>query len=186
MVHKLKARTLLLALALLAVSCGDPSPKRGIDAISRTDDIGTKMRHFADQAVLDASKHYHLELDYSPESVRSIEEILAQLSQSSNFKRYSDKDIRAEALIYGAYIGEVIRRQHGGAWAENHSRAGEGSYPLNWKEQSSFPYIWCYKRLVGDQTENVWHKYQYFVMKSVDPNVEIEVIKHDSAGLPTP
>lgn len=182
--RKLTIPTIFAALALFASSCDQADhsgnhPPAGLAAVSPKDDIGTKMRRFAEQAVLDAAQHYETRLDYTPESVESIEKILVRLSQSPEFGRYTEKDKRAAALIHGAYIGEVIRRQYGGEWAENHAEAGEGSYPISWQGQDSFPYTWCYKRLTGDISENVWHKYQYFVSKTVDPKVKIEVIQHD-------
>ena len=159
---------ILVAIALLSISCRRISPMPntvpiGIDAISPTDDAPTKMRHFAEQAVIDAAQHYKTQLDYTPQSVESIERILDSLAGSPAFRRFTDKDIHAEALIFGAYIGEVIRRERGGQWAEDHQQLGPASYPLSWSGGDSFPYAWCYKRLTNGTEDNVWHKYQLLV-----------------------
>lgn len=172
---------LLVAVAFLSLSCrrvpvSAKSPV-GLEAISPSDDTPARMRHFAEQAVIDAAGRYRTQLDYSPESVEAVERILDSLARASNAQRSTDADLRAEALIFGAYIGEVIRRQHGGEWARDHQQAGPGSYPLSWQGHDSFPYGWCYKRLTNGPEDNVWHKYQYFVSKSLDPTVPIEVTK---------
>lgn len=174
---------LVVALPLLA-GCSPSARKAesahaGLNAIKPTDDLATKMARFAEQAAIDAQNTYRTPLDYSPDSIPTVENILDRLARSPGFAKFTDKDIRAEALIFGAYIGEVIRRQQGGHWAEDHPRAGAGSYPLYWGtgSNSSFPYVWCYKRLTLGAEENILHKYQYFVTKQLDPGVAYEVTK---------
>ena len=180
-------RTLALALlgALLLLGCrqdSKPPPEvpvsGGLAAITDADDLQTRMFRFAEQAVIDTWENHRTVLDYSPESVEIVEVILDNLAEVISARQFSDKDIRAEALILGAYLGEVIRREHGGTWAENHHVAGPGSHPLDWGQRESFPYIWCYKRLTLGEEENVWHKYEFFVHNRKVPGVEYEIIKH--------
>lgn len=107
-----------------------------------------------------------------------VEEILADVAEVISAQQPSDKDIRAEALILGAYVGEVIRRENGGIWAEDHHVAGPGSHPLDWGRSESSPYIWCYKRLTQGEEENVWLKYEYYVHDRRIPGVKYEIIEH--------
>ena len=156
-----------------------PKAPRGIAAIPKNADAGTMMFHLAEQAVMDSKVYWNLHMDYSPASVERAEEALDLMCQSPKFEKMTDKDIRAEALIFGAYVGEVIRRQYGGTWSENHKQVGPGSYPLHWNAKDSFPFVWCYKQLKNGPEDNVWHKYQYFVSKSLDSNIQIEETKVD-------
>jgi len=171
---------LIIAVVALAASCRrsptvPAAPAVGLAAIRPGDETGTKMAHYAEQAAIDAGQRFGTLLDFTPQSVESVEKVLDSLTRAKNFQGYDDKDTRAEALIFGAYIGEVIRREHGGEWSKDHLQAGPATYPLHWDGHDSFPYNWCYKRLTQGESENVWHKYQYFVMKKVDPNVKVEV-----------
>jgi hypothetical protein len=136
----------------------------GLAACSPSDDTPTMMKKLAEQAVLDGSQHYQTQLDYSPQSIESIEKILDQLGASAKFRRAGENDKRAEALIFGAYVGEVIRREHGGEWAADHPVVGPGTYPIAWRGGDSFPYAWCYKRLTHGEQDNVWFKYKELVM----------------------
>ena len=135
------------------------------------------MQKFAEQAVIDAWQYNRIVLDYSPESIEIIEQILTKRQKWIRDKNFTDKDIRAEALIAGAYIGETVKREKGGTWSESDEIAGEASYPLKFNDQNVYPYIWCYKRLTEGPEENVWHKYSYFVKNQTPPGVKIEVKK---------
>jgi len=88
-----------------------------------------------------------------------MEIILDDRHRSPSFRAFSDKDKNAEALIAGAYVGEVIRRNHGGYWSTHSEAAGEFSFPLHTLDKNVFPYMWCLKRLVNGREDNVWHKY---------------------------
>ncbi len=149
-----------VALALGPAHCADGPSAGGLAAITPADDVATKMRHFAEQAVLDAKRRDGTVLDYSPASVRLVEGILEKMTRSPEFKRATDKDVCAEALILGAYIGEVIRREHGGTWAKDHAIAGPASFPISSKGHDYFPYGWCLKRLTNGPEDSVWFKYQ--------------------------
>lgn len=60
----------------------------------------------------------------------------------------------------GAYIGEVLRREYGGHWAEDHELFGPKAYPLFALDQTLFPVAWCGKRIFDGEAEDVWYKYQ--------------------------
>ncbi len=71
---------------------------------------------FASEAIAFARKNFQLELDFSDASVGQIENIM------ENFDRNTAKGLpRAEVLaqfgkMFGSYIGEVYRKNHGGSW----------------------------------------------------------------------
>jgi hypothetical protein len=149
----------------------------GLTSISPSDDLNTKMAKMAEQAVIDAWKYNREVLDYSEGSVEKAETILASRQKWCAEQKFTEKDIRAEALIMGAYIGEVIRKHHGGSWVEGDDAAGPASYPLTYGKSKSYPYNWCYKRLTDGSNDNVWHKYLYFVRNEVPAGVNTEITK---------
>lgn len=152
----------------------------GLKTIQAADDVNTKMRKFAEQAVIDAWQFNGVLLDYTPSSVERVEGILPIRQKWCTEKKFTDKDVRAEAFILGAYIGEVIRREHGGSWSEDDTVSGPGSYPLRWEKKTSYPYGWCYKRLAGGPEENVWYKYLYFVRNETPKGVDFEITRYSS------
>ena len=99
-----------------------------------------------------------IELDYSLESVKVIEEELARVSKEVN-QANPERGTFGLALGYGAYIGEVFRRRDGGTWAVNHPAGGSNSYPLTTRSNVAvFPVGWCWKRLTQGEEDNVYHK----------------------------
>ena len=160
-----------IACAILLAGCGNhnaPPPDlammRGIAAVTRDEPWESKLEKMAEQAVIDAWQHHRIALDFTTNSVQSEERVLAQMHRSPSFQAFSEKDKRAEALIAGAYIGEVIRRNHKGAWGTNSEVGGDFSMPIRFTDHEAFPITWCLKRLVNGPEDNVWHKYLFFVV----------------------
>jgi hypothetical protein len=59
-------------------------------------------------------------LDFSPASLDVVEEMLAQLhdklEQAPEGQRPTKQQIEAAAVLFGVYVGEVVRRHYGGKW----------------------------------------------------------------------
>ncbi|HEY7119027.1 MAG TPA: hypothetical protein VH475_20725 [Tepidisphaeraceae bacterium] len=117
------------------------------------------MPEMADRAVQYASAHGKA-LDYSPGSVEAVESLLGELHELRSRQQLSDQDVNVQALHFGAYIGEVLRREYGGSWATDHAVAGPKSFPIHWKDSESFPIGWCGKRILNGDEDNVWFKFQ--------------------------
>jgi hypothetical protein len=150
---------------------------QGLSAIAKTDPWDKKMRLMSEQAVMDSWNRYGVVLDYSDSSIKSLEAELDRISHSQEFQASSEKDQRAQGIISGAYVGEVIRRNHGGIWAVDSEAAGRFSFPVTIGKAESFPCTWCYKRLMNGPEDNIWDKYRYFVLgqtKGMDYTLEPE------------
>ncbi|MGC0772636.1 MAG: hypothetical protein WB543_06840 [Candidatus Acidiferrum sp.] len=114
----------------------------------------------AGEAINDARQHNHMQLDYSIESIQSVEKVLGGLHDQYS-KNSSSMSVDDLASAYGAYIGEVIRRSEPGAkWERDDPVGGEKSYPIIWGGGHSYPMAWCYRRIVNGPEDNVWVKYQ--------------------------
>jgi hypothetical protein len=103
-------------------------------------------------------------LDFSDQSIDEVEKLLAACHEE--FKESENEDgFHGLALMFGAYIGEVIKRKgFGGAWARNHPDMGDDSFPFYWRDGVLFLYAWCAKRIFDGDGDDVTFKYQTLVL----------------------
>jgi len=132
---------------------------RRIRSAATSDDPNLFMPMAAEAAVRYAAKHGKT-LDYSTESIRTVEALLGELHDSHAHGSLPRMVLNVHALEFGGYIGEVLRLKYGGSWATDHTVAGPGSFPIHWKSSDSFPVTWCGKRILNGDEENVWVKFQ--------------------------
>jgi hypothetical protein len=133
---------------------------------TETDLINNMMAHGAQEAVNHASA-CGVTFDYSIESIQLVEQAMAQLHNSMPkgllgklFKRGpSEADFIRTTITMGAYIGEVIRRAHGGYWCEG-SEVLDDKTVFTLKLDHSAGEIWpimkVQKRLVLGPEDNLW------------------------------
>jgi hypothetical protein len=138
---------------------------RGVEGISAKDLLSVKMERMAEQAAMDAWSRYHIHVYIDVQSLQDFERYLDLVSQSSQFQNYSPKDKQAEAIIDGAFVGEAIRRTHGGFWMEKPDIPDAGLFPLNTDGKINYPITWCLKRLVNGSEENIYKKYVFFILQ---------------------
>ena len=120
------------------------------------------MECFANGATKWVKKDRGLDLDYSLDSIKVIEEELARISREVDHSN-PQRGTFGVAMGYGAYIGEVFRRRAGGSWAVDHPAGGQQSYPLTTQSNvTMFPVGWCWKRLTVGEEDNVYHKAMMF------------------------
>ncbi len=131
-----------------------PAPK-----FRNTDEM---MAYLAGEATKWVKKDRGIDLDYSLESVRVVEEELGRISKGVD-KASPQQGTFGTAMGYGAYIGEVFRRRDGGSWAVDHPTGGPRSYPLTTKSNAViFPVDWCWRRLTNGEEDNVYQKAMVF------------------------
>lgn len=118
-----------------------------------------QMEYLAGEAVKMADQNFGVKLDYRPDSIQQVEKVLGQL-HDEYVRTKSTEGIRGLAMAYGAYIGEVIRRNESDVrWERSDSFGGENSYPLIWHGGSSYVCAWCFRRITNGDEDNVWLKY---------------------------
>lgn len=125
------------------------------------------MAEGAERAVAWAADQ-QLELDYSLDSVRIVERRLAALHEAvprGLFGRLwtdglSEADIQVAAMMFGAYVGEVLKKEFGGYWSDE-SLLDPGSKVLTLHFENGrgevWPQIKVEKRLRNGPEDNVWH-----------------------------
>jgi hypothetical protein len=138
---------------------------KGMAGAKPSDPVGVKMERLAEQAALDAWQRYHMRLQIHVSSLPDFERYLDRLSKEPDFRKSTEKDQRAEGLIGGAFIGEAIRRVHGGYWLEEKLDLKEaGPFPLQMAGgHAIWPVNWAFKRLMNGPEDNIYHKYRIMV-----------------------
>jgi len=136
-------------------------------SIGQQQELQRKMRMCGDWAVTYARCVFEIYLDYSEASLQQVEQMMTVLhnDRARNwFLRLlrpgpTEEEVRQVALLLGAYIGEVIRRHHGGQWTINR-RLGLQLLPLITHGVSTDPLSQVYQRLAYGAGEDVWSYYQ--------------------------
>lgn len=111
------------------------------------------MTAYAKDAV-DAAEKRGVELDYSEQSIGLVEQIAAH-QHSEIGSAPSDKTIDTFAKIWGAYVGEVMRRHHGGTWSTPDSGPFQGQYVLTIGSAQTSPVAKAYNRLTNGDEDNL-------------------------------
>lgn len=147
----------LTATLLLASAChrnrGNDSPQ----------DIDNYMASLSTQAVKRAGSSYGVNLDYSPDSVKEVEKILATKYEMQKAHPMTETEIVEAAHLWGAYIGEVMKRVHPAHWVRDSHVAGKDALPIVYEDKSgeSYPCAWVYHRLKNGEEDNVWVKFHF-------------------------
>jgi hypothetical protein len=120
---------------------------------------------YALDAVDVAQSNFKTALDGSEESVAVVEEILGVLHESMAADKPPDDLVWKFARIFGSYVGEVMRKNHGGRWGFSKD-GGEKHYALERDGQILWPQSRAYKRLINGPEDNVWHYYQIMTRRA--------------------
>ena len=121
--------------------------------------IADMMQSSADDAVRTAHDRFGFELDYSPESIESLETILASIGAALDL---SEKDkVEEQVKVWGGYLGEVVRRRWNVTWdLIQYPGRAEAMPGLMVSGSQIYPLMKVYRRLTGGESENVWKFYE--------------------------
>lgn len=121
--------------------------------------IADMMQSYAGRAVQTAHESFGFELDYSEQSIESLETILAGVSGSLNLLE-NDK-IEEQVKLWGGYLGEVVRRQWNGTWDLIQYPGSAAAVPtLLISGSQLYPLLKVYRRLTMGEGENIWRFYE--------------------------
>lgn len=111
---------------------------------------------------------FQLELDGSDESIEHIENVLNNLSEYIRVNKMDKNRVYNFAKMFGFYIGEVYKRNHGGVTWGNVTIDGTEYYALG-KSNDNSPFFWpvlnVMKRIYKGKEANVYHYYSAIVAK---------------------
>jgi len=113
-------------------------------------DLGTMMEGYAQAAVELANSEFKQNLDYSAESIDSLDEILILVGESPEL------DLDFEVRLWGSYIGEVLRRRYAGSWEMTQYPGGLVAVPsVEVRGSRLFPLMKVHRRLTEGEEEDL-------------------------------
>jgi hypothetical protein len=130
--------------------------------------VADMMAAYAQDAVDHARRNFRVELDFSVESVQTVESLLRQMYDAIPrgarrlFRRGpSDDTLASLAKMYGGYVGEVMRRRRGGEWVfDMEVMPGRPVICLRKGDDRLFPPAKVHKRLTNGPEDDVWFYFQ--------------------------
>jgi hypothetical protein len=146
-------------------------PKAGIKA---------RMNDFAAEAVEKAAKEHQTKLDFSADSIATIDTILEGFSRRHRAEPIPEKELSQIVLTWGAYVGTTLIKHYGGEWHVDSLISGANTYPILFSKPrtpgtaaasasenralaEAIPVIWCLKRIRHGATESIATKYKKVV-----------------------
>ena len=118
------------------------------------------MEAYADDAVEAARADFQIDLDYSVPSLHLLDDILEILhrvveSQSGAEAAKMNEMLETFTIMWGAYLGEVIRRKWGGEWIIPDEGPFKGMASLVVGRITMSPLARAYKRILSGPEEDV-------------------------------
>ena len=113
-------------------------------------DLGSMMEGYAQAASDFARREFKQKLDFSGESIDVLDEILVMVSESPEL------DVDFEVRLWGAYLGEVLRRRYAGGWEMTQYPGGAVAVPaVDVRGSRLFPLMKVYRRLTVGEEEDL-------------------------------
>lgn len=135
------------------------NPRQGHLVLIDPERFDKHMAALAQRHVTLMKQGFNIELDYSIESLATVEESLQFLHEQLHFeKSLPIGKVPAIARSWGAYIGETIKRPHPGQW-QKFDMFDDASRPLIHPDHATFPCSWAFWRIVNGPEDNIRVKY---------------------------
>jgi hypothetical protein len=129
------------------------------------------VQQVAEAYALDAvdflKNHYRVSLDWSDASIRHIETAMADMYRQSLTAKPTEDAIDGFSKLFGYYVGEVFRKNHGATWGM--IDAGQGPFTGLRADRSKrlfWPVGRARKRLTEGPSEDMWDYYVYCCRES--------------------
>ena len=113
-------------------------------------DLGAMMEGYAQAAAEFARSEFKQKLDFSSESIDSLDDILVRVGESPEL------DMDFEVRLWGAYLGEVLRRRYAGTWEMTQYPGGVAAVPaVELRGSRLFPLMKVFRRLSEGEEEDL-------------------------------
>ena len=147
-----------------------------LKAMSDDPQLGVHIYRYCSMALTTARIRWNLLFDFSPDSGQGLEDLLSKMWDLSQAaapdEKASQSQVGTAVAMYGAYLGEVIRRAIGGKWMI----AGSTKRPvLRAGENTIDPYGNINTRLLEGPSNNI-HAYFKKVMGKSRQNGAVESV----------
>ena len=122
---------------------------------------------YARDAVDFARNQFKLSLDWSDASIAHIETMLTVLHEQMAAANPTDEQIFQFAKLFGSYVGEVFRRNHGATWGMV-TLEGQSFPGLNASGPAGLFWPWgrAQNRIKNGPEDNIWHYYQHLISRN--------------------
>jgi hypothetical protein len=112
-------------------------------------DLGAMMEGYARAAAQRASIEYRQKLDFTSNSIETLDEIVTLVGESPEL------DLEFEVRLWGSYLGEVLRRRYAGAWEMTQYPGEIAAVPaVEVRGSRLFPLTKLFRRLTqGDEED---------------------------------
>lgn len=139
-------------------------------------EVEATAKRLAEVAVMTAAEQHGLTLDLSDDSIRLVEQVVAQLRETC-----AGDQAWQQAQVWGSYFGEVYRRNHGGTWGvtELFDALGGRTIALRIVDgpghvHELYPWNRAYQRIVrtadpDEPDQGLWVEYQNLVSPPPPP-----------------
>ena len=108
------------------------------------------MEGYAQAASEFARSEFKQNLDFSSESSDSLDDILVRVGESPEL------DMDFEVRLWGAYLGEVLRRRYAGTWEMTQYPGGVAAVPaVELRGSRLFPLMKVFRRLTEGEEEDL-------------------------------
>ena len=124
----------------------------------------TNIQRVAEAYALDACDYvrtyFRVSLDWSDASIEQVERVLDVFHREIANAKPSEEQVMGFAKMFGSYVGEVFRKNHGASWGivEMESQQFPGLKAAR-SESVFWPWGRARSRLVEGAEHNVWHYY---------------------------
>ena len=126
---------------------------------------------YALDAVDFARNNFKTNLNWSDSSVSEVEKILGVLHEQLAVAKPTDQQIAQFAKMFGSYIGEVFRKNHGATWGlvTLQGQTFPGLKASGFEVGLFWPWGKSENRIRNGPEDNVWHYYQVLMEKNGTP-----------------
>lgn len=100
------------------------------------------------QAIEFGRRDYGLMLDFSPHSLPELYKLLNRAHLLTNLPSFEGRIPERTINVWGAYLGETLRRQYSGTWRENPAASFFRRYSVSTSVGNFFPMEQVYLRVV--------------------------------------
>jgi hypothetical protein len=112
------------------------------------DDVQMTINDLLLQAVEFARRDYGVDLDFSPYSLQYLYKLLGRAHLLTNLPTFEGRIPERTINVWGAYLGETLRRQYSGTWRENPAASFFRRYSICTSVGNFFPMEQVYLRVV--------------------------------------
>ena len=120
----------------------------------------------AEECIAFLKQKFGKNADYSDRFVTEVEDVMNLLQLDIPRSKPPENVVQEMATVFGSYIGETYRLNHGGEWG-----IANGSPALQTRNGiTCYPWMRAWKRLTNGYEDNVLHWYQYLLQHGSTPS----------------